>query len=843
MFKNIKLATKIIGGFSLVLILLVIVGYEGFKGLSDVSSRAAKVDSLNTQVRGILSARQQEKNYILRGDQKYADAVADYIQELMMETDAAKNLFNDANDKARMDMVLLKTDEYKKAFDQYVALNDKRKSTMAQMRAKAREAIQQLEAVHHSQNAQLVEIRRTSRTEIQKALTLADDANRLIKLILAGKALRVSLVNAFNQSEFNEWESINSQILNLADDIRSRLIDPTEIEQVNRITSSYSDYKSGMRRYFKEGKHADLQSAVGSSADAVKKIEELRQNLKAKLSRIQTDLDQKVEDKLSKANMASEINSLYIEVRKNEKEVIISGEKKYMEAVENSMQKIMSSARDLKSDFKNKENIESMDIALDALAVYYSEYNRYIELMTKQRQSDDAMVAAGRGVNEICDETSHEQQKKMAAEIEKANFSMFTFACLAVALGLGISIWVSMNIKKAISNAVQISEKVSQGDLTQQIVVDTKDEVGNLLNAMKQMLANLKNTADVADQISKGDLTARVNVLSDKDILGQALSRMIEKLKDVIGNVKEAADNVASGSQELSGSSEEMSQGATEQAASAEEASSSMEEMAANIKQNADNAGQTEKIALQAAEDAESGGHAVAETVSAMKEIAQKISIIEEIARQTDLLALNAAIEAARAGEHGKGFAVVASEVRKLAERSQTAAGEISRLSGTSVEVAEKAGEMLSRIVPDIQKTADLVQEISAASNEQNCGAEQVNRAIQQLDQVIQQNASVSEEMASTAEELSSQAEMLQDAIGYFKIDAKIITRRDIPEMVATAGHAKATNTTHIGPIKPKNNGKGQKRNGGIRSGSGVTLQLDTPNGNGDSLDSEFERL
>jgi len=193
-----------------------------------------------------------------------------------------------------------------------------------------------------------------------------------------------------------------------------------------------------------------------------------------------------------------------------------------------------------------------------------------------------------------------------------------------------------------------------------------------------------------------------------------------------------------------------------------------MEEMSSNIKQNADNAHQTEKIALKAAEDAREGGKSVTETVAAMKEIATKISIVEEIARQTNLLALNAAIEAARAGEHGKGFAVVASEVRKLAERSQTAAAEIRELSASSVEVAEKAGEMLTRIVPDIQKTAELVQEINAASNEQNTGTEQINKAIQQLDQVIQQNASSTEEIASTAEELSSQAEQLHDSIGFF---------------------------------------------------------------------------
>jgi methyl-accepting chemotaxis protein len=347
---------------------------------------------------------------------------------------------------------------------------------------------------------------------------------------------------------------------------------------------------------------------------------------------------------------------------------------------------------------------------------------------------------------------------------------MLTLAAIALGLVVIIAFWITRSITKPVGKCVGIAEEVAKGDINMAIVVDRRDEIGQLMNAMKTMVANLKGTVDLAGKIAKGDLAVEVNILSEKDDLGKALQNMVGKLEEIVAEVRSAADNVASGSQEMGSSSEEMSQGATEQAAAAEEASSSMEQMVSNIRQNADNATQTEKIALKSAEDAREGGKAVSETVKAMKEIAEKISIIEEIARQTDLLALNAAIEAARAGEHGKGFAVVASEVRKLAERSQTAAGEISKLSSSSVEVAEKAGDMLSKLVPDIQKTAELVQEIAAASNEQNTGAEQINKAIQQLDQVIQQNASASEELSSTAEELSSQAEQLQGTIGFFRV-------------------------------------------------------------------------
>ena len=286
-------------------------------------------------------------------------------------------------------------------------------------------------------------------------------------------------------------------------------------------------------------------------------------------------------------------------------------------------------------------------------------------------------------------------------------------------------------ITKPIHQALAVSNRLAEGDLTVEISDYSKDEMGQLLESMKNM---------------------------------------VESLRNIVRQIKSASENVASGSQELSSTSEQLSQGSTEQASAAEEASSSMEEMSSIIRQNADNARQTESIATKSSQDAQRGGEAVVQTVEAMKTISEKIFIIEEIARQTNMLALNAAIEAARAGEHGKGFAVVAAEVRKLAERSQEAASEINTLSSNSVKVAEEAGGLISGIVPEIQRTADLIQEINAASQEQNTGADQINKALQQLDQVIQQNASASEEMAATAEELSSQAEQMKDTIDFFRL-------------------------------------------------------------------------
>jgi methyl-accepting chemotaxis protein len=389
--------------------------------------------------------------------------------------------------------------------------------------------------------------------------------------------------------------------------------------------------------------------------------------------------------------------------------------------------------------------------------------------------------------------------------------------------------------------AAEYVDRISKGDIPPRITDNYNGDFNEIRNNLNVLIDAMNKITGAAKEIAQGNLMVELQKRSDKDELMSALGDMVSRLTDVVSNVKSAAGNVAVGSREMSTNTERMSQGATEQAASAEEASASMEQMSSNIKQSADNAQQTERIAIKSADDAAIGGKAVSETVIAMKEIAGKISIIEEIARQTNMLALNAAIEAARAGEHGKGFAVVASEVRKLAERSQMAAGEISLLSASSVEVAEKAGEMLAAILPNIKKTAELVQEITAASKEQDAGAEQINKAIQQLDKVIQENAAATEQMATTAEELSSQSEQLQNTINFFKIGDSD-TRKNTTAPVRTRNAA-------FDKIKAGDNGfKRKEANGYANPGkdlkaavnqSGISLDLGEHE---DSLDAEFER-
>ena len=345
---------------------------------------------------------------------------------------------------------------------------------------------------------------------------------------------------------------------------------------------------------------------------------------------------------------------------------------------------------------------------------------------------------------------------------------------------------------------VECLTKLAEGDITLGIETEPADSdtepvkqvYDGIGSAVGILISALHEITVTAREIAGGNLLVNMKKRSDQDELIQALQDMVEKLKEIITDVRGAADQVASGSQELSSSSQQVSQGASEQAASVEEISSSMEELASTVAQTADHARQTAAISNKAAADAVEGGKAVAETVAAMQLIAKKIELIEEIARQTNLLALNATIEAARAGEHGKGFAVVAAEVRKLAERSQVSAQEIKGVAGSSVETASNAGRLINEIVPQIQKTAELVHEIDAASNEQARGIDENARAIQQFDQVIQANSAAAEEMASTSEELTAQSAHLQDTIAFFKVETESdirIQRRVLP-LPVTAG-------------------------------------------------------
>lgn len=375
-------------------------------------------------------------------------------------------------------------------------------------------------------------------------------------------------------------------------------------------------------------------------------------------------------------------------------------------------------------------------------------------------------------------------QEEFFEAVNKTRNAILIAVFFGVLFFVIINSLISKNITKSLNKGVEFASKIANGDLRTSMDINQKDEVGLLAKALNEMVGNLKN---IALSISEG------------------------------------ASNVASASQQISSSTQQLSQGASEQASSTEEVSSSMEEMVSNIQQNTDNAQQTEKISIKAADGMSKVAVAAQESLKSIRQIAEKITIVNDIAFQTNILALNAAVEAARAGEHGKGFAVVAAEVRKLAERSKVAADEIITLSNHSVRATEDAGVLMSEIIPEIEKTAKLVQEITAASMEQNSGADQINNAIQQLNQVTQQNAAASEEMATGSEELASQSEQLKEIVSFFRMDDdKSYSKSNQKTLKQFVPDKRKTNTNNDNSLK-----------------KGVNIQLH--NHNSDKLDDEFE--
>jgi methyl-accepting chemotaxis protein len=535
----------------------------------------------------------------------------------------------------------------------------------------------------------------------------------IVQYILEARREEKNFIIRKDDESIKKQADAFEKTMNLAIHAKELLKDQAHRDQMDRVIEEINNYQKTFLAY------------VESEGSKNKAMEEMRQAARLVL-------DNAENLKSAGQNNSLSANQIIINVlmaRKAEKEYIISKEIKYKEDNKKYTDEAIAIAERVNKSLSTKDNRD----LLGNLNAYNKAFNLFISIMDKQTEMDKTMVETARQAIASCKNTQKEQKEMMQYETRRSFALIIIFIALAVALSLLISFIITNSIVKPVKKGVAFAQEIANGNLTVSINLEQKDEIGQLV---------------------------------------EALRKMADKIKQILLEVQEGANQITAASQEISSASQNMSQGATEQAASLEEISSSMEQMVANIRQNADNAQITRKIASESVGAIDSGSKSTMQSLESMQDIASKILIINDIAAQTNILALNAAVEAARAGDVGRGFAVVAAEVRNLAERSRAAADEISVLSRNGVNISQHSGEQLKEIVPKIEKTANLIQEIAAASLEQDTGADQINNAIQQLNMVSQQNASASEQMAANSEELAAQAVSLKQVISYFKTES-----------------------------------------------------------------------
>lgn len=702
MFKNLKMGTKIASIAALLMAMLLIVAWVGHNGISSVVDRSYKVREVNGIVRGILSARAQEKNFILRRDSKYADVVTEQVSQIRARSSALKDKFTDQINQDQMDEVITKVNEYQLAFQSVVEIDKQRRTIMDQMRTIARQTLTDCEAISDDQKSQLEAAHEAGEIFIDDKLAKANDANRLVKWFIEVRKNEKEVIISEGSNEYkSKVDEGLAQIKNLSANLRTRFKQQLNIDQIDRFSTALQSYTLYFNELYVQVKarrnFKDIMNQMRVSAAVVlKELEAIRADQKSQLDEARKNQTIFLLDKINKSDDANHLIQWFIDARKNEKEVILSQESKYVEAVKNQIAKIKALSQDLRIRFKNPKNIQQIDAVITSVDSYEKYFQQYLSMLEKQEQADGIMVASAREAQKVCEQARDNQDQKMAGQIATANTTMMVGTVLSIALGIVLSFVIIRGITKAITRVVDGLNEGAEQVASASGQVSTASQ--SLAEGASEQAASVEETSSSLEEMASMTQQNADNA-TQADTLMKEANQIVTSANHSMGELTQSMEEISKASEQTS----------------------------KIIKTIDEIAFQTNLLALNAAVEAARAGEAGA-----------GFAVVADEVR-------NLAMRAAEAAKNTA--SLIEGTVKKVNDGG---------------DLVSKTNDAFTEVAKATSKVGELVGEIAAASSEQAQGVTQINTAVNEVDKVTQQNAASAEESASAAEEMNAQAEQMR---------------------------------------------------------------------------------